>query len=43
MGQYDEEARIASPLLDDDEAGLVEESLRLLNDRYDRVVGHLQL
>ena len=40
MGQYDEEARIASPLLDDDEAGLVEESLRLHNDRYDRVVGH---
>ena len=40
MGQYDEEARIATPLLDDDEAGLVEESLRLLNDRYDRVVGH---
>ena len=41
MGQYDEEARIAPPLLDDDEAGLVEESLRLLNDRYDRVVGLL--
>ena len=40
MGQFDEEVRDVQPLLDADEIGIVEESLRLLGDRTDRMVNY---
>ena len=40
MGQHDEDTGTTSPLLDDDEIGLIDESLRLLSDRADVVVSH---
>lgn len=38
MGQDDEDTGTRSPLLDDDEIGLIDESLRLLSDRADVVL-----
>jgi NAD(P)H-flavin reductase/hemoglobin-like flavoprotein len=40
MAQRDEDTGTKSPLLDDDEIGLIDESLRLLSDRADIVVSH---
>ena len=40
MGQHDEDPHAVPQLLDDDEIGLIDESLRLLGDQVDRVVGY---
>jgi NAD(P)H-flavin reductase len=40
MGLHHDEARDAAPLLDDDAIGLLDESLRLIDDRSDVVVNH---
>jgi NAD(P)H-flavin reductase/hemoglobin-like flavoprotein len=40
MGQHDEDPHAVPQFLDDDEIGLIDESLRLLGDQVDRVVGY---
>jgi NAD(P)H-flavin reductase/hemoglobin-like flavoprotein len=40
MGQRDEDTGTTPPLLDDDEIGLIDESLSLLSDRADIVISH---
>jgi len=40
MGQHDEDRDAVPQILDADEIGLIDESLRLLGDRADRVVGY---
>ena len=40
MGQHDEDPHAVPQLLDADEIGLIDESLRLLGDQVDRVIGY---